>query len=597
MFEWSKNKAQWCLFLLWSIITLTLIYHHAFWMDEVINLIFGIGADNTYGIHGNGHPALWFLLLRGLFAVFHKVWVLPLASFIVAASAVWLFLFKSPFSLRFKVLFLCSNFALYEYVVMARNYGISMLIMFILAIIVTNKKIKENFTGPCLFFLCNTNILSVIISMSYSLGITLSAAKDKTIRTYEVRKFLYKTLLFNFFGALICILTVYPTFDTDAEKNLNDLFDINNVKNVLFIAKPFNKMTYAPYFNHSNKSIINRIDDAYGKEKNKQIAEYLIDDQECLNEYKSKIYTERCLLKFDGHRKSLTYSVLKSLFSAACSILMILSLFSLYGELSLFVAASVSLFGLATFFAFIYWGAYRHQALWWVFMITLLWISKTQEHIFSARVVKVRRIGYGAFVCLMLLQIWPALDNAYNEIFNTPNSNSRKLSDLINGDNSIKNSAIMASSDLLLESIHYYNKNPTFVMSEKKFALVFPFGANEKTTYNLDDILDSANYVALCNRVPVLILLSQPDISDDRVKIEDVKKPTLYRYIYLNFYVNPEQLVRLQSQTRKIASFDQSLNESGFSVYELAAKDAHIKGACTPNYIFDPKMFDLEREH
>ncbi|MFT9296204.1 MAG: hypothetical protein ABF544_10795, partial [Acetobacter orientalis] len=178
----SKVKVEWCLFLIWSLITITVILHHAFWMDEVINLIFAIGADSQYGIHGNGHPAIWFLLLRALYAIFHKVWVLPLASFLVAATAIWLFLFKSPFSLRFKILVLCSNFALYEYVVMARNYGISMLFMFLLAIVATNDKIKNKLTGPCLFLLCNTNIHSVIISFSYLFGLFVGAIKDKSIK-------------------------------------------------------------------------------------------------------------------------------------------------------------------------------------------------------------------------------------------------------------------------------------------------------------------------------------------------------------------------------------------------------------------------------
>lgn len=227
-------------------------------------------------------------------------------------------------------------------------------------------------------------------------------------------------------------------------------------------------------------------------------------------------------------------------------------------------------------------------------MITLLWISKTKDHTFSSRVIKLRSIGYKSFIFLMFLQVWPALDNAYNEVFSMPSSNSKNLSQLIKSHDSIKNSAIISSSDLLLEAIHYYNNNPTFVMSERKFALVFPFGVNDKTNYNLDDILDSANYVSFCNHVPVIILLAKPDIYDNRVDVEEIKKPTLYRYMYLNFYIDPKQLARLQKQAHKIASFDQSLNENGFSVYELSYKDAHIDGRCTPNYIFDRKMFDLE---
>ena len=58
------------------------------------------------------------------------VLVLKVLSILIAGAAMLLFIFRSPFPLPLKVLFVFSLLPLYEYAVMARNYGISMLLMF-----------------------------------------------------------------------------------------------------------------------------------------------------------------------------------------------------------------------------------------------------------------------------------------------------------------------------------------------------------------------------------------------------------------------------------------------------------------------------------
>lgn len=594
MFIGNKNKVNWCLFSLWSIITLTLIYHHAFWMDEVINLIFGIGVDSHYGIHGNGHPALWFLLLRLLFSIFHKVWVLPLASFLVAVIAVWLLLFKSPFSIQFKILFLCSNFAIYEYVVMARNYGISMLFMFVLSYIVTKDKFSKKLTGPCLFILCNTNIHSVFISISYLLGLIWKSIKDKTIRLKETRNFLIKTFFFTAIGALSCFYTIFPTFDTAATKNLNQILNIHNLGNSFLIAVPFKKITYYPYFGHEEKSKIQVVKKIYSEPGNEAIYPLLIDNHKCIDEFQSKKYTNECIFHGKEKIKIKIVSIFMKFSIIIFSFLIYASVFSLYGESDLFLSSVISLFLLDTFFCFIYNGGYRHQALWLTFMIALLWVSKKNNLVFDDRTQKIRSFGYKAFISLMLLQIWPSLNNAYNEIFSKPSSNSKNLSQFIENNNYIKNSVIISNNDLLLEAIHYYSDTPSFIMSERKFTLTFPFAKSNYSNYSLDDILNAANIIAFCNHSSVLIILANDFAHNQRVMPEKITHPTLYRYDYLNFYIDPPQLSRLQKQARKIAIFEEALLEPGFSVYELSPQDAQHQDSCPTQYIINRKVFDLE---
>lgn len=594
MFEWSRNKVKWCLFSLWSIITLTLISHHAFWMDEVINLIFGIGADSHYGIHGNGHPAVWFILLRGLYAIFHKVWVLPLASFLVAATAVWLFLFKSPFSLRFKILFLCSNFALYEYVVMARNYGISMLFMFILAIIASNKQVKNKFTGPCLVILNNTNIHSSLLSLSYLLGLIAKSLTNKATYRKENFKFLLKISIYNIIGMAICFATIFPTFDTVASKQLTQNLTLRNAWNSIIISKSFNKITYFSYFGDKENSKIQNIEEIYGENSNDNMNKLLIDDHKCMEEYLLKKYTERCLFSGGNKIKIFFSKVFRFLFIVFSSALIYVSVFSFWGEVDLFSSAIFGLLFMDLFSSFVYKGGYRHQALWLVFMVMLLWISKNENLSFDNKSQIIRKFGKNSFVMLMILQVWPSISNIYNETFAKPNSNSRLFSQFINKNIKIKNSAIISNDDLILEGMHYYIDNPTFIMSERKFNLIFPFSESEYSSYSLDDVLDSANIIAFCNNVPVLILLASEFNYQQRVSPESITHPTLYRYDYLNFYIDNKQLARLQAETQKIATFKEALLEPEFSVYKLSPRNAQVQSSCPSQYIFDRKIFHLD---
>lgn len=593
----KNNTINWCLFLLWSTITVTLIYHHSFWGDEVINLIFGIGADSQYGMHGNGHPAVWFLLLKGLYLVFHQVWVLPLASFLVAAVAVWLFIFKAPFGLLFKILFLLSNFALYEYVVMARNYGISMLVMFVLAIVLSQERLKKKWTGPCLFVLCNTNIHSAILAVAYVFGSLVKAVKSREINNRDKKVEIAGASFFTALGLIVCFFTVFPTFDTVASKQAQSFFQWKNFTTLLVLPSTFRDVTYEEYALEKPVGKIAEIDDIYKDKQNTGVEKYLVDDKNCLNEYLGKEHAKVCDEKKIKKSDIIKVKVWNKSLSALSFILIALSFLALYGDLDLFASAVFGFFCLDFFFSFIYWGAYRHQALWLVFMVSLLWVSRNNNKAFSVNITKIRRLGYNAFTVIIALQIWPAASHAYNELFATPNSNAKLFSKLLKGDDDLKNSAIISTNDFLIEALHYYVVNPTFIMSQKQFGIVFPFAISDASTYNFDNVLDSANYIAFCNHVPVLILLSDARDTEHRIAPDKITEETLYRYEYLNFYINTQQVDRLRSQAHKIATFAPSVNEFGFSVYKLSPQDAQPQTSCPSQYIFDRTKFDLEHIH
>src|SRR5437899_8820678 len=90
------------IFAAWGAIVAVGLLHHAFWRDEVRALSLALGADNLLSIpatiHGEGHPALWYILLRASYDILGTQAVLPLVSILIAATAVIIFLWQAPFS-------------------------------------------------------------------------------------------------------------------------------------------------------------------------------------------------------------------------------------------------------------------------------------------------------------------------------------------------------------------------------------------------------------------------------------------------------------------------------------------------------------------
>src|SRR5579864_5307161 len=86
------------MFFGWAVIVLVGIHFHEFWRDEVRALSIAVGAPGLSSLfaqlHGEGHPSLWYLLLRGAYAVYGTKAVLPAVSAVVAAGAVALFLWR-----------------------------------------------------------------------------------------------------------------------------------------------------------------------------------------------------------------------------------------------------------------------------------------------------------------------------------------------------------------------------------------------------------------------------------------------------------------------------------------------------------------------
>ena len=524
----NKNKILILVFILWSAIAAYLVCHHAMWRDEVRNFMIGIGATSQIHLIGNPHPFLTYKIEQIFYWILGSYWALPLSSLLISFFTVIIILFFSPFNIKTKSLMLFGYPLLYEYTVMDRNYGISALLLMLLAYFFSNKNYKYIYSGPILFLLANTNVHSALIvgvlSVLWPLNVWYTNGKKWN---EEARKAFINGFM-GLSGFVVCLITIYP---------------------IRYDLAPAHPLEIAPKHHlHFLKNLT---------------------FFECENYFS----------EFFGH-KTLGKIIYITLQSVAYAFIM-LSVFSLWGNTLLFSISAIILVGFTLFFSVIYPGRYRHEALWIMLIFALLWIKKnTDQKVIPSTLNK---IGLVSFYGMLSVQFILSIMLAFHEV-QTPNSRSKEFSTLISQNEILKDSPVLSSLDYILEPIPYYTKKPVFMMTLNDFDFVVPY--KTQLNYSLDDLLHAAQKLALCSKSPPLILIvndknnnktSTANIMDN----EEENSIREYTYNYWIFTATSEQKKRFLGKTHKIARYPNGYLEEGFIVYELNV-DNTAKTSCSP---------------
>jgi hypothetical protein len=176
----APTCARIAIFLGWACVVVVVAARHEPWRDEVhpysVATTTASLGEMFAALRTDGHPALWYLLLRGAHAIAPMSAVLPVVSFLVAAAAILLFVTRSPFGPVVLILFPFSVLPLYEYSVMARNYGISLLLCFLFAALYRSRRRIPLLL--CLMLLANTNAHSIFVTAALAFIWSLDEWRD-----------------------------------------------------------------------------------------------------------------------------------------------------------------------------------------------------------------------------------------------------------------------------------------------------------------------------------------------------------------------------------------------------------------------------------
>lgn len=202
----------------WILLFASVAVTHVVWRDEVRALSIALSAETWQSlfeaVRPEGHPMLWYLLLKGAYAIVGDPVVLQGLAAVVAASAMVLFVLRAPFPPALLALYAFSFPVLFDLGVLARNYGISALLMIIAAGLISEPRRNAVGIAVTLALLANTNVHSAVLAAAFA-GLWMVALLPDRPTVRDVLSIVRKPVVWGVLavtglGILACFLTVYP---------------------------------------------------------------------------------------------------------------------------------------------------------------------------------------------------------------------------------------------------------------------------------------------------------------------------------------------------------------------------------------------------
>lgn len=494
----AERRQRVMLFAAWLALVAWLLARHVLWRDEVRAFSLALSgsdiAEMLRNIHGEGHPALWYLILRTTYDMFPYREVLPVAGAVIGIAAMALFAFRAPFRLPIIALVLFSLFGAFEYVVLARNYGFSALVMFALAALYPRVKDTLWF-GLILAILCNTNVPSCLLAAAFLLfrfAEMLTASERPAGRDWLV---LGANAILALIGALLCFVTVYPPLNGGA------------------------------------------VSSNFGGIGGGSLVDALLDG-----------------------RKGFSNLVL-NVGGLLPTILLWASCLAFIRRPPALIAALAALVGLKLFFYFVYPSAYRHEALFIVFLLSLHWMSSEALVGASPRTSWVRAVqaaGTLSFLLLLLAQPLDLVRPLYLQMTGVPYSRSADAGRILR-DPQLSRAIVMADPDVMLEPLPYYAGNPLWFLREARFGPLFLRTRDDRRQISLDTILGDATRLHQRTGRPVVFL--------SHLQFQDAR-PERHMMMYGDAtMLTPESVRRFRASTRLIARLRPAISDETYDLY------------------------------
>lgn len=148
-------------------------WHHALWSDELHAWGLVMASRNLMelfqNLHYEGHPGLWHLFLWFMGLLSRNATTIQIAHLIIAASIILIVAYQSPYTRIEKVLLLSNYFLVFEYTVLARNYGLAMLLALIYAKVRATMPERPILVGFLLGAMANTNVYGCVLAVFLAL--------------------------------------------------------------------------------------------------------------------------------------------------------------------------------------------------------------------------------------------------------------------------------------------------------------------------------------------------------------------------------------------------------------------------------------------
>jgi len=493
--SYFETRPHLVLTVIYAIVIIVVSYNHEVWRDEVRALSLAMESNSIFDLFSNirneGHPALWYLILYAGYHLVRSTIVLKIAGISIAILAVYFFLLASPFTWIQRILFILGYFPIYEYSVINRNYGISMLLIFNFCMIYKKRFSKIILLSLILFLLCQTNVHSLIIVIAIFISFSVeSFSKLKNIKNnVEIKKSFIIILIIILIAIFLSVLQICP----DSSSSVLNSF---------------------PSFDRILKSVLSAI-----------------------------------ILPGRGFRDALGFQ--NVIFVS--SIVWLIYLYLLRKPYILLIFF-LSVVGIGLSFRLIQPGFLRHQGFLFIMIVAIYWldaVSVEEVHIYPRclnQLIDIVSKNWKSLITLLLfMQVCMGIPAIIKEI-KKDFSPSKKLAELIKTNSNLSDAIIIGEPDFYVEPLAYYIPNRIYIPAEMRFGKAVKFTSLKKRKYSLRELLDAALNLREEFQRPILIVMGH---RLDREGPFSIKYPYGRKFNYSpnsleSFYMKTKKIASLQ---------------------------------------------------
>lgn len=454
-FDRHRSLVENLVLALWIVFALIMTLNHELWRDEVrsLNLVTGIHSFPEFieMAKYDGHPILWRSILTAMYSVLPNPVILQTASLIIGFGAVWLLIKFSPLQLWIKTLFIFGVVPLGTNAVMARDYGITMLLFFVFAILITREKQRPLVVGLVLMLAANTNSYGMYMS-GLLLGYWIMASG---LRVLKKPRYIIASLL-------VVAGVLFSQWSTRV--------DVDTV----FMTPEF--MAQIEYGKHVLKAIIHPGEYVW----------YMLNLE--------PIYRDIFMI-------ALILGLLVVSPWLGLTVLAGVIVFNFVGGAIIYpkLRHQGVLLG---FLMTAYWIA------------KAILQNKENLSYYWPRTIIYHVALIGFFVPFMVHNIGHS-KNGYIEELRVDKSSALALGRYIEANSQLQNSIIIGEPDYSMQTIAYYSNNPIYLAREKKFAPFVKYSTEFKTTMRLSELLETAQELNEEYKVPILIVLGVFGVTEE----------------------------------------------------------------------------------
>ncbi len=193
---------------------------HEPWLDEAQAWLLAKDASISSlffkYLHAEGHPILWFLVLKAFQFIGLQYKYLFIIPIIFSTIGVAIFVYKSNYPWFIKVLLPFTFFIFYQYTIVARSYCLIFPLLAILATLWDKRYTKIISFTIVMILLINCEIHTYLLAGSLYLYCLIESFKDWKENGYKKEnKKRYISFVILFLAFLITLLYIFPTSTTD----------------------------------------------------------------------------------------------------------------------------------------------------------------------------------------------------------------------------------------------------------------------------------------------------------------------------------------------------------------------------------------------